>query len=95
MIETILRNLRDYMLRRGQSDFWKVFVLDEAPFVLSKETGRDIVERIFAEGRKFGIGMIVVSQSVEYVKKKLMNNSASFFIFQLSEPNEVDYIVRF
>ncbi|MUN28280.1 ATP-binding protein [Sulfuracidifex metallicus] len=94
MIETILRNLRDYMLRRGQSDFWKVFVLDEAPFVLSKETGRDIVERIFAEGRKFGIGMIVVSQSVEYVKK-LMNNSASFFIFQLSEPNEVDYIVRF
>ncbi|WP_054838089.1 hypothetical protein [Sulfuracidifex metallicus] len=24
-----------------------------------------------------------------------MNNSASFFIFQLSEPNEVDYIVRF
>ncbi|WP_162302122.1 ATP-binding protein [Sulfuracidifex tepidarius] len=94
MIETLLRNLRDYMLRKGQSPLWKMFVLDEAPFVLSKETGKETVERIFAEGRKFGIGMIVVSQSIEYVKK-LMNNSASFFIFQLSEPNEVDYIVRF
>ncbi len=94
MIETILRNLRDYMLRKGQSPLWKMFVLDEAPFVLSKETGKEVVERIFAEGRKFGVGMIVVSQSIEYIKK-LMNNSASFFIFQLSEPNEVDYIVRF
>ncbi len=94
MIETILRNLRDYMTRRGQSPFWKVFVLDEAPFVLSKDTGKETVERIFAEGRKFGVGMMVVSQSLEYVKK-LMNNSAAFFIFQLSEPTEVDYVVRF
>jgi len=60
-----LEIFRNYLYRRGISRLWKFLVIDEAPFILGKETGLEIVERLFAEVRKFGVGMILISQITE------------------------------
>ena len=74
----------------GISNLKKIIIIDEAPFILSKESGKQILERLFAEGRKFGFGFIIISQTSEYIKE-LLANTSYFFIFNLVEPKELDY----
>ncbi|QGA54812.1 DUF87 domain-containing protein [Sulfolobus sp. E5-1-F] len=93
LIETILRDFRNYLYRRGISHLWKFLVIDEAPFILSKETGLEIVERLFAEVRKFGVGMILISQITENIEN-IFQNSSYIFIFNVVEPKELDYLSR-
>ncbi|AAK40724.1 ATP-binding protein [Saccharolobus solfataricus] len=93
LIETILRDFRNYIYRRGISGLWKFLVIDEAPFILSKETGLEIVERLFAEVRKFGVGMILISQLTENIEN-IVQNSSYIFIFNVVEPKELDYLSR-
>ncbi|WP_338600987.1 ATP-binding protein [Sulfolobus tengchongensis] len=93
LIETILRDFRNYLYRRGVSTLWKFLVIDEAPFILSKETGSELVERLFAEVRKFGVGVILISQITENLEN-IFQNSNYIFIFNIIEPKELDYISR-
>jgi len=93
LIETILRDFRNYLYRRGISRLWKFLVIDEAPFILGKETGLEIVERLFAEVRKFGVGMILISQITENIEN-IFQNSSYIFIFNVVEPKELDYLSR-
>lgn len=93
VIETILRSLTSFMYSTGTSKLRKMIVIDEAPFILSKESGQLLVERLFAEGRKFGIGFILISQTSEYVKK-LISNSAYLFALNLVEPADLDYVSK-
>jgi Cdc6-like AAA superfamily ATPase len=93
VIETILRSLTSFMYSTGTSKLRKMIVIDEAPFILSKESGQLLMERLFAEGRKFGIGFILISQTSEYIKK-LLSNSAYLFALNLVEPADLDYVSR-
>ncbi|MEW9490902.1 MAG: ATP-binding protein [Candidatus Aramenus sulfurataquae] len=93
MVETFLRALLSYIYLGKTSNLKKVVILDEAPFVLSKESGEQLVERLFAEGRKFGLGFVVISQTTEYVKK-LISNSAYVFVLNMVEPGDVEYVSR-
>lgn len=93
LIETILRDFRSYLYRRGQSTLWKFVVIDEAPFILSKETGLEIVERLFAEVRKFGVGIILISQLTDHMEN-ILQNSDHIFIFNVIEPKELEYLSK-
>ncbi len=93
IIETILRSILAYMYISGQSNFRKMIVIDEAPFILSKESGEELMERLFAESRKFGFGFILISQSVEYVRK-LIPNTSYVFALNMVDPTEIDFISR-
>lgn len=93
IIETILRSILAFMYISGQSNFRKMIVIDEAPFILSKESGEQIMERLFAESRKFGFGFILISQSVEYVRK-LIPNTSYVFALNIVDPTEIDFISR-
>ena len=93
LIETILREFLNYIYKRGFSQLWKFVVIDEAPFVLSRETGLKIVERLFAEVRKFGSGIILISQISENLET-ILQNSAYIFIFNVIEPTELEYLSK-
>ncbi|MEM4082750.1 MAG: ATP-binding protein [Saccharolobus sp.] len=93
LIETILREFLNYLYKRGFSKLWKFVVIDEAPFVLSRETGLKIVERLFAEVRKFGCGIILISQISENLET-ILQNSAYIFIFNVIEPTELEYLSK-
>ncbi|NON62476.1 ATP-binding protein, partial [Acidianus sp. DSM 29099] len=93
LIDTILRSILSYMYVSGQSKLRKMIVIDEAHFVLSKESGLQLMEKLFAEGRKFGFGFILISQTSEYVKK-LIPNSAYIFVLNMIEPGELEYISK-
>ena len=89
-METLLKSIQSYMYSSGISDLKKIIIIDEAPFILSKESGKQLLERSLAEGRKFGFGFIIISQNTEYVKE-LLANVNHYFIFNLIEPKDLDY----
>jgi len=93
IMETLLKSIQSYMYASGVSNLKKMIIIDEAPFVLSKESGKQLLERLLAEGRKFGFGFIIISQTTEYVKDVLANTNY-YFIFNLIEPKELDYASR-
>jgi hypothetical protein len=62
-------------------------VMEEAHRYLSKEDGgpaRDIVKRIVKEGRKFGIGAMVVSQRPTEVDETILSQCGTFIALRLS-----------
>lgn len=61
----------------------KFIVLDEAWKILERSRS---VETIIREGRKYGIGIIFASQSIDDSDQKLTSNVASMFLFR--QPDE-------
>lgn len=94
VLETILRGIYYYLFVRGQSKLWKFVIIDEAPFVLSKDTGKDIVAKLVAEGRKFGLGVILISQNSK-VLREIISNVSLLYAFNIVEPSELEYISKF
>jgi uncharacterized protein len=62
-------------------------VMEEAHRYLSREVGgpaRDIVQRIVKEGRKFGIGAMIVSQRPSEVDETILSQCGTFVALRLS-----------
>lgn len=58
-----------------------------APLSLKKEGGgpaRDIVQRIVKEGRKFGIGTMIISQQPSEVDRAILSQCGTFIALRLS-----------
>ncbi len=89
IIETVLRGAL-YSLREFSGTLKNLIVIDEAPFVLEKESGQYVIDRLASEGRKFGFGLILVSQYVEPLKKAVPNTSLQVFM-RLVSPEDLNY----
>jgi hypothetical protein len=66
-------------------------VMEEAHRYLSKEGGgpaRDIVQRIVKEGRKFGIGAMIVSQRPAEVDETILSQCGTFIALRLSNSTD-------
>lgn len=62
-------------------------VMEEAHRYLGKETtgpARDLVQRIVKEGRKFGIGAMIVSQRPSEIDETILSQCGTFFSLRLS-----------
>lgn len=62
-------------------------VMEEAHRYLSKESGgpaRDIVQKIVKEGRKFGIGAMIVSQRPSEVDETILSQCGTFVALRMS-----------
>jgi Predicted ATPase len=94
IMETILKSIQSLMYSRKSSKIEKLVIIDEAPFLLSKESGKQLIERLLAEGRKFGFGFLLISQSVDYLKD-VIPNAGLFYAFNIVEPGELEYISKF
>lgn len=66
-------------------------VMEEAHRYLGKETdgpAREMVQRIVKEGRKFGIGAMVVSQRPSEVDETILSQCGTFFALRLSNASD-------
>ncbi|MEM3323051.1 MAG: DUF87 domain-containing protein [Metallosphaera sp.] len=93
IMESVLISIFNYMYNEKSNTLKRLIVIDEAPFLLEKESGERLAERLFAEGRKFGHGFIIISQ---YSKKleRIINNATLVMAMRLSEPDELSYISK-
>ena len=91
-IEGFLRKVYANMLSMKKDNGTRFYaVIDEA----AKVRGSDILARIAAEGRKYGFGIIALSQTAKEMDKGLRANSAIFASFYQREPEELNYIANF
>lgn len=69
----------------------QLIVMEEAHRYLNKEgtsPARDMVQRIVKEGRKFGIGAMVVSQRPSEVDDTILSQCGTFFALRLSNSTD-------
>lgn len=91
-IEGFLRKVYANMLSMKKNNGPRFYaIVDEA----AKVKGSDILARIAAEGRKYGFGIIALSQTAKEMDKGLRANSAIFASFYQREPEELNYISNF
>lgn len=89
-MEGILRKLYSAMLS-GRLHRPTCLVIDEA----RKVAGSAALGRLFAEGRKYGLGIITVSQRASNLDENVLSNSSLVLSFYQREPREMEYISRY
>ena len=66
-------------------------VMEEAHRYLSEKSGRlasEMVQRIVKEGRKYGVGAMIVSQRPSEVNETILSQCGTFFALRLSNPTD-------
>jgi len=87
--EALLRSIYANMLKQKQKGRLYV-VIEEA----EKLEHSSILARLAAEGRKYGIGIIAVSQRAKAVDKELRSNAGMVIAFSTKEPEELNYVAN-
>ena len=91
-IEGFLRKIYSNMLNSEKHDRARLYVvIDEA----EKLGDNPVIGKIAAEGRKYGIGLIAISQRAKLVDKDLRGNAAMVISFGIREPEELNYVANF
>ena len=93
LMETVLTSILGSMYLEKSASLRRLVVIDEAPFLLGRESGEALAERLFAEGRKFGYGFILISQYSDKLEK-MINNASMTMIMGMNDPDELNYIAR-
>ncbi|MCG3107816.1 DNA double-strand break repair helicase HerA [Metallosphaera sp. J1] len=93
LMETVLASILGSMYLEKSSSLRKLVVIDEAPFLLGRESGEALTERLFAEGRKFGYGFVLISQYSDKLEK-MINNASTTMVMGMNDPDELNYIAR-
>lgn len=58
------------------------------------ETARQAVERLLKEGRKYGIGVIIVSQRPKELSETVLSQCNTFIAMRLTNPEDQNYVRR-
>ena len=87
------------VLDRGkEKDFEALIVVEEAqnfaPEKESKDSSSKALMKIASEGRKFNIGLIVITQRPAYTRKDVLAQCNTSAIFRLINNNDIDAIER-
>lgn len=85
-VERIYKNIKS----NGVTNKVKAYIIiDESKTVIEK-AGR-IIARIFTESRKFGYGVILVSNSAQ-LQSGIVSNASTIISFGLREPSDINYV---
>ncbi len=92
MLRKIYTNILSSPLEKGSTKGRSRFyiVIDEA----EKLQDSPIVGRLVAEGRKYGIGIIAISQRAKALDKEIRSNAATMIAFAQREPEEQNYVAN-
>ncbi len=88
----IIRYVFDYALRNSMRD--TVLVIEEAHNLMKKSDSLEIITRMLSEIRKFGVGVIIVSQSPSGLSDDIMKNTASKIIHSIKSSVDLETISR-
>ena len=82
---------------KGGLEFPIVNVIEEAHVFLSKDENRSTkywAKRIAREGRKFGVGLIIVSQRPKGIDENILSQMTNKIILKIVEPSDKRYILE-
>ena len=90
-IEGFLRKLYEAMLAGEKSKSTRFFVVIEEAGKLGDGS---MLARLAAEGRKYGIGIVVVAQRAKALDREIRSNAELFAAFYQREPEELNYVAN-
>jgi hypothetical protein len=79
---------------KGQHTLRLYIMIDEAQFLTDNSDNNSIISKLIEEGRKYGIGVIIVTHAASSLNKKIIANASSFITFYAREPTEVSFISK-
>jgi len=92
-VDTFLQRILDTMYKREVSGEYLI-VLDEAYTLVSREYTRYIVSRLLMESRKYGFGIVFITQHPLSIPAPIIENASIKIAFNTSEPRNLDYVSR-
>lgn len=92
-ISELLGRLYAQMKGNAKESGIKCYVmLDEAQFLMDETSGSsEMIGRLIEEGRKYGVGVLIVSHASSTLNRQIIANAATYIAFYSREPNEVLY----
>ncbi|MGC8710493.1 MAG: ATP-binding protein [Candidatus Micrarchaeia archaeon] len=88
-IEGFLRKIYSSMLSSERTSTRRFYIIIDEVEKLGQS---NIIGRLAAEGRKYNIGIIALSQHAKQVEKNLRGNASTIIAFYQREPEELNYI---
>ncbi len=88
----IIRYVFDYALRNCMHD--TILVIEEAHNLMRRSNSLEVITRMLSEIRKFGVGVIIVSQSPSGLGDDIMKNTASKIIHSIKSSVDLETISR-
>jgi hypothetical protein len=97
---TILQRIYNQFAIRGFSDLKLLVVLDEAHQVFGAQVGKvgtqeSLPLKIIRLGRKYGFGVVIVSQLATDIPESALSNAATVIAMMHDEPQQVNYVRKF
>jgi len=90
-MEGMLKRIYTSLLSNGKPNRSKFYiVIDEA----EKLQNSEVVARLVAEGRKYGVGIVAISQRAKALDKEIRSNAATIIAFAQREPEEQSYVAN-
>lgn len=90
-IESFLRKIYEAMLAGEKRRSPRLFVVVEEAGKLGEGS---MLARLAAEGRKYGIGVIVVAQRAKSLDREIRSNAELLIAFYQREPEELNYVAN-
>jgi DNA helicase HerA-like ATPase len=94
-LKNILEKRKNYKIQRNGLSFPIFVVIEEAHILIPKERetlSKYYVSRIAREGRKFGIGLCLVSQRPKNIDPNALSQMNNMIILKLIEPSDQKYV---
>ena len=92
-VDTFLQRLLDMMYRREIKGEY-IIVLDEAYTLLTRDYSKHIASRLLMESRKYGIGIVFITQHPLAIPTPIIENAAIKISFNITEPRNLDYVSK-
>ena len=94
-IGELLNRLYTTMHDSGQQNGLRLYIMiDEAQFLVDDSNNNSVIAKLIEEGRKYGVGVIIVTHAASSLNRKIMANSSTFATFYAREPTEVNYVAK-
>lgn len=90
-------NKRNYTEARDEQIIPCVIVVEEAQNVLSEEhvrTAANPFVRVAKEGRKFGIGLVAITQRPSAISEEIRSQAENFFAFYMGNSDDIKALIK-
>ena len=90
-------NKRNYTEAKEEQVIPCIIVVEEAQNVLSDEQVRGSANpfvRVAKEGRKFGIGLVAITQRPSAISEEIRSQAENFFTFYMGNSDDIKALVR-
>jgi DNA helicase HerA-like ATPase len=94
-IGELLKRLYSKMHDNSKQDSLRMYIMiDEAQFLVDEASNNSIIAKLIEEGRKYGVGVIIVTHAASTLNRKIMTNCSTFATFYAREPSEISYVAK-